>query len=130
MNRLAAEFAAHAGRPNWRGPTAEIMATTQALLSDRVSREPDFWSVVGVTELRLLAALAARDLATSASTLHAEFADLQGRVAAPSHWASVADQLNLVLPGYVARVKNRQEVQAAKALLAQVEGFAAGGTLD
>lgn len=125
MNRLAAEVVRHAGARQWPGFDAVEVDALARQLRDRARTEPEFWCVVGLTELRLLKALAARRLADEGEALQQEFADLQRRVAAPSDWASVADQLAFVLPAYLARVTGAREQAAATALRAQIAGYLA-----
>ena len=58
LNYLAAELALNTGRRGWKGVDASIVeATGKSLDAERLA-DPDFWSVVGQTELRLYKALA------------------------------------------------------------------------
>ncbi|MEO8296694.1 MAG: CHAT domain-containing protein [Burkholderiales bacterium] len=123
LNRLAAEAALQAGQPGWGGPDATALAAVRTSLTDQARHDPDFWSVIGLTDLRLLEALARRELATVAKGLLSEYADLQARVPAPSYWASVHDQLTLLLSGYAQRVKAPTEAQAAQLLLERVASW-------
>ena len=56
------------------------MRAVQDSLARASSERPDFWSVVGQIELRVLVAVAAQQLAGESAALIAEFTDLKARV--------------------------------------------------
>ena len=85
--------------------------------------QPDFWSVVGQTELDLYESVAAGTLAASAKALTESFTRHHERVASPKMWASVYDNTTFVLAKYMGRA-TAKEVTAAKALVAAVAKLA------
>ena len=104
---------------------ADRMRAVQDSL-DRAAREqPDFWSVVGQIELRVLAAIAARQLAGQGPALLAEFTDLKSRIAARSMWDSVHTEARFTLEPYQKRA-SAAERRAAQALLGALEAMATG----
>ena len=83
INVLAADLASPAaGRP--RIEAADLAAIRESLAS-RVAASPDFWSVVGETELRMYEAVAAGSLAEAREALWREFSEHYQRVSAPAH---------------------------------------------
>ena len=58
------------------------MRAVQESLARASTERPDFWSVVGQIELRVLVAVAAQQLAGESTALIAEFSDLKARVPA------------------------------------------------
>jgi hypothetical protein len=114
LNRMAAELAL--AQPGWRGFARDETAAVRQALATQARDDPDFWSIAGLIELRLYEALAARRLAAQRASIEDEYADLRLRVAAPSRWASVHDQLAFVLPRYAAHAA-AAERDAATALL-------------
>lgn len=64
MNRLAAELVLNAGRPGWKGLDAADVKVIRTSLADKVRDDPDFWSVISQTELRVYEAIAQGNLAT------------------------------------------------------------------
>jgi hypothetical protein len=111
---MAAELAL--AQPGWRGFDRDETAAVRQALATQARDDPDFWSIAGLIELRLYEALAARRLAAQRASIEDEYADLRLRVAAPSRWASVHDQLAFVLPRYAAHAA-AAERDAATALL-------------
>ena len=86
--------------------------------------DPDFWSVVGQTELRLYKTLAGDgQLATARDSIELGFQDLHKRVSAAWMWASVYDNARFVLHKYAARGEGK-EGKAAAALLERLATFA------
>src|SRR4030095_15814067 len=63
LNRMAAELIADGGKSSWSGFDADSLAQVEAQLAHKTRDDPDFWSVVGLTELRLYRAVAERRLA-------------------------------------------------------------------
>jgi len=92
------------------------MRAVQESLERAAREQPDFWCVVGQIELRVLAAVAAQQLAGQAPTLIVEFQDLKSRVPAPSMWDSVRDEARFTLEPYQG-IASAAERRAAQALL-------------
>jgi hypothetical protein len=122
-NRLTAEVALHAGTRGWRSLDRETANTLRKSLQTKSATDPDFWSVVGETELDQYEALAARKLAPVRKQLSRAYDDLHKRVTATRMWSSVYDTACLVLPNYANRATGRERT-AAHELLAQLRGFA------
>jgi hypothetical protein len=121
MNRIAAELAL-------RGGTSEARAVDDETL-DMVRRSmsavtPDFWSVVGQTELDVYASVSGGTLEANLTTLTDSFREHFTRVNAPKMWGSVYDNATFVLMKYMARAKER-EAKAARMLLEALAKFAA-----
>jgi CHAT domain-containing protein len=122
-NRLTAEVALHAGTPRGRALDRNTVAILRKSLQARSETEPDFWTVVGETELDQYEAIAARKLAPARRQLSRAYDDLHKRVTATRMWASVYDTACLVLPNYAARATAKERA-AASDLLAQLRSFA------
>jgi hypothetical protein len=122
-NRLTAEVALNAGKARWRSLDRETADRLRKTLKSRSATDPDFWSVVGETELDQCEALAARKLAPIRSQLSKAYEDLHTRVTATRMWGSVYDTACLVLPNYARRASGR-ETTAANELLAQLRSYA------
>jgi len=116
LNYLAAEAALNAGRREWKGFEKSVVDATRASLEARSLSDPDFWSVVGETELEMYKALAGGALATARVSLEKGYLDLHKRVSAPLKWSSVYDTAQFVLSKYRARASVR-EGKAAESLL-------------
>jgi hypothetical protein len=124
LNYLAAELALNTGRRGWTGVDASIVEVTSKSLEGKNLADPDFWSVVGQTELQLYKALAGGgSLAGARDALERGFQDLHKRVAAPWMWASVYDNARFVLQKYTVRAAAREK-KAAAALLERLAAFA------
>jgi hypothetical protein len=123
LNRMAAELIVEGAKPGWRGFDAAALAEVSANLAATTRDDPDFWSVVGLTELRLYEAIAGRRLVHELDAILGEYRDLHCRVSAPSHWGSVLDQVSFVLPKYKLRA-TAAEKQAAETLLTQLAALA------
>jgi len=123
LNRMAAELAADAGKPRWRNFDPVAVADVRASLAAKARDDPDFWSVVGLTELRIYLAIADHKLASELDTVLREFDDLYTRVSAPSEWSSVLDQLRFVLPKYAARATTAEK-KAVERLTTHLQGRA------
>jgi len=122
-NRLAAEVAMHAGKHRWRSLDRETAGALRKSLKDKSATDPDFWSVVGETELDQYDALARKRLASTRKQLEKAYEDLHKRVTATRMWASVYDTACLVLPNYASRATGKERT-AANELLAQLRRFA------
>jgi hypothetical protein len=124
LNVLAADVVLHLGE---KGAPHELDATlvadTLKCLEHKAKEDPDFWSVVGQTELRLYQALARRDLASRRAALEKDYNDLRTRVGAPRMWASVYDTARFVLPRYGAHAADG-ESEAAAGLLEHLRSLA------
>jgi tetratricopeptide (TPR) repeat protein len=116
MNRMAAELAQYAGTPRWKGFKRAQFDDIRKVLETKARDDPEFWSVGGVTELRVYEALEKRDLAGQLEDVMAEFTELYERVSAPSKWQSIYDTARFVLPKY-ARRASASEKAAAHGLL-------------
>jgi hypothetical protein len=123
LNHLMADLAVHAGTPGWPGLSPLSVETVRNSLAAKVRDDPDFWSVVGETELRLYEALSGGTLATERAQIERELTDLAGRVAATRLWGSVHDNARFLLPKYAARVSG-DEQQAADGILSLLERLA------
>jgi hypothetical protein len=124
LNRMAAELVTEAARPGWRGFDAAATAAVRQHLVERSRDDPDFFSVAGLTELRVYDAVAAKQLAPALAAIDAEYSELHRRVSGTHYWRSVHDTARFVLEAYAERVTSAAEKQASAALLALLEGFA------
>ena len=100
------------------------MRAVEESLARAATERPDFWSVVGQIELRVLVAVAARRLAGESAALIAEFSDLKSRVPARSMWDSVHSEARFTLEPYQG-VASAAEKRAAGALLGALAEMAA-----
>jgi hypothetical protein len=123
LNRMAAELVIDAGKPRWRKFDRTAVDDARASLVAKTRDDPDFWSVVGLTELRIYLAIADRKLAGELDVILGELDDLYTRVSAPSEWSSVLDQLRFVLPKYAARA-SAAERKAIATLTTHLAGYA------
>jgi hypothetical protein len=122
-NRLTAEVALHAGKKQWRVLDREAVDIIRKSLEVKSASDPDFWSVVGETELDQYEALARKKLAPAVNKLIRAYEDLHRRVTATRMWGSVYDTACLVLPNYASRATGRERT-AANELLALLRSFA------
>jgi tetratricopeptide (TPR) repeat protein len=124
LNRMAAEVALNAGRAGWRGLDPAAIAVVQDSLDNRAGADPDFWSIVGQTELRLYEGLSTGQLAEVRPRLEEAWRDLHTRVPWDLKWKSVYDTAHLVLSKYVLRTTGPERDAAAGilALLADLAG--------
>ncbi len=141
LNRLVADVALSAGDPNWDGLDGAAVEAVRQALAAKLRDDPDFWSAVGVIELRMFEALAGRSLAAVRRDLAAEFEALGQRVPAARMWSSVYDNATFVLRLYMQRARDQAhaasgrhaetwsaEVESADALLALLRRLS--GTRD
>ncbi len=84
---------------------------------------PDFWVAVGQIELRMLTALAARQLAGSADALIGDYQSLKARVPAPGMWDSVHQDARFTLEPYL-DIAAAAEKKAATSLLGALAALA------
>jgi hypothetical protein len=114
LNLMAAELITDAARPGWAGFDPALLADVQGNLARKTRDDPDFWSMVGLTELRTSLAIARRKLADDVDEIRREYDDLHRRVSAQSEWDSVRDQLDFVLPKYQARASAPEKKAVAE----------------
>ena len=122
LNRMAAELIVDAGKKGWRKFDAAMLAEVRDSLAAKARDDPNFWSFVGVIELRMYIAIADQRLASEQPEIEQEFEDLFTRVSAASMWSSVVDQASFVLPKYAARAP-AAEARAARELLARLQTY-------
>jgi hypothetical protein len=101
----------------------ERWAAAQQSLAHALSEQPDFWSVVGQTELALLQALAQAQLASSVKQTLQSFTDLKARVQASASWDSVYTHARFTLAPYQT-VATPPEQRAAQAVLEHLQALA------
>jgi tetratricopeptide (TPR) repeat protein len=123
LNRMAAELVTDASRPGWRGFDVAATAAVRQCLAERTREDPDFWSVVSLTELRMYEAVAAQSLATASAAIEGEYAELHRRVSGTQYWRSVYDTSRFVLDAYAKRA-SAADKKAGATLLALLEDFA------
>jgi hypothetical protein len=123
LNRMAAELVTEAGKPGWRGFDVAATASVRQNLAERARNDPDFFSVAGLTELRVYEALASRALAPVLDAVSREYSELQRRVSGTHYWRSVHDTARFVLEPYAQRA-NAAEKKASVELVTLLEGFA------
>ncbi len=123
LNRMAAELIVEANAPEWPGFDARGVQEVRDSLIAKTRDDPDFWSVVGVTDLRLYEALAKRQLSSELESIMAEYVGLYERVSAAWMWASVYDQARWVVPRYMSRVGDDED-KAALSLLDRLSQLA------
>jgi CHAT domain-containing protein len=104
--------------------TEARLSAVRESLDKAATERPDFWSVVGQTELSLLEALAQRRLAGSAPGLLHAFRELKARVPSSSGWDSVYTEARFTLEPYE-QVANGGEQRAACEILAGLKALAA-----
>ena len=101
------------------------MQAVQDSLARAAREKPDFWSVVGQIELRVLTAIAAQQLAGAAPGLIGEFEELKSRVPARTMWDSVHSEARFTLEPYQG-IASAAEKRAAQALLEALQAMAIG----
>jgi CHAT domain-containing protein len=127
MNRMATSLAAHDGPTGWPGFDAETVARVRASLQKRCLSDPDFWCMVGLIEVDAYEAAAAGKLHEALAGLLERAQDLQGRVAAPRWWDSVAVTADFALAHWrdQALAKGTPEGDALRDWLARLRSYAA-----
>jgi hypothetical protein len=123
LNYLAADLCLNAGRRGWKGFDSSIVQSTRTSLEAKNRGDPDFWSIVGETELKLYNAVSEGRLARERERLEKGYEDLHKRVSAPWLWSSVYDTAQFVLRKYSARASDK-ESRATHALLTYLRRFA------
>jgi len=95
-------------------------------LQNAAAAKPDFWSVVGLTELRVLSALARGDLAGIVGEVVDQLRELKGRVPSPGKWDSVYSEALFTLQPYQAidglAANEQRAAQTLLATLAELAG--------
>jgi len=95
-------------------------------LQNAAVAKPDFWSVVGLTELRVLSALARRDLAGIVGEVVDQVRELKGRVPSLGKWDSVYNEARFTLLPYQAlsglAANEKSAAQTLLATLAELAG--------
>jgi hypothetical protein len=122
-NVLAAEICEALMQERMPVIDAARFAAVGDALQRAATQAPDFWSVVGQTELLLLQALAEGRLAAAQAGAMASLLDLKGRVAAPLKWDSVANEARFTLVPYVAMAPP-DEARAGRELMEALAGLA------
>jgi CHAT domain-containing protein len=93
-------------------------------LHKAATEDPDFWSVVGQTEVLVLAALAKGQLAPAEPEITSSLRELKARVPAPQMWDSVYDEAQFTLEPYIEMTKGAEQ-RAAQNLLDILKSLAA-----
>ncbi len=122
LNRMAAELIVDAGKPGWTKFDSATLDDVRESLTLRARDDPDFWSFVGIIELRAYQAMAEQRLAAARPGIELELDELFTRVSAASMWSSVLDQASFVLTKYAARAAGA-EGRAASELLAKLQRY-------
>jgi CHAT domain-containing protein len=123
LNRMAAELVTDAAQAGWGGFDPADTAFVRQRLAEKTRDDPDFWSVAGLTELRVYEAVAARALAPVQASIADEYSELHRRVSGTNFWRSLYDTTRFVLDRYQART-NAAERRACADLVNLLEGFA------
>jgi len=104
-----------------------MKAAADSLLKAETDK-PDFWSVVGQSELRMLAALAKGQLASAEPRLTTALRALNARVPSLQMWDSVYKEAQFTLEPYIAMAgkaeKSVAEKKAAQSLLEALKAMA------
>ena len=123
MNRMVAELALREGRGTGGSFRPADMEAARESLTAAAREKPDFWNVVGQTELDMYEALSARALSKRLAALTTQLERLHERVPqASKSWASVYDNATFVLQKYRGHAPT-PEKKAAADLLAQLKSF-------
>jgi pimeloyl-ACP methyl ester carboxylesterase len=123
MNRMSAELILNGANKNWPGFDSADLAAVRQSLQKKVMQDPDFWAVVGLTELRIYEALAQRRLSKALNGILAELTDLKNRVSSKQMWDSVHAQARFTLQPYMETSKTPEERKSARELLLKFEEF-------
>ena len=127
-NRLAGEIALQASNATPKGRLvpqpldAERLAAVRQMFVNKTRDDPDFFSVVGLTELRMLEAIADGSLSQACTGIALEFDALHARMPSMPKWKSVHDQLDFVLAGIFVHGPPAER-EAARTLLSHVEAY-------
>ena len=97
MNRIAAQLALQGGTEH----VAKLDGDTlKAVRDSMLAMPPDFWSVVGQSELKMYEALSAGTLEQQLQAVSADFEAQHARVSARKRWMTVHDNAAFVLKKY------------------------------
>ena len=113
---------------NGRPPeiSAARISEVRKALQKAATDKPEFRSVVGQTELRILSALVAGNLACVGPELTETLRELKARMPAPDMWDSVFNEAQFTLEPYQAQAPvSSDEKRAAGELLTALQGMAA-----
>lgn len=122
INRIAAELIANAGRKDWPGFLQHDLQAVRQCLETKRRDDPDFWSVVGLPELRVYEALATGHLPAELPAILAAYEDLHRRAGTHWMWATVADQTAFVLRHF--ETGPPAQVRAVQTLNTVLRGYA------
>jgi len=125
MNRMSAELILNSGQKDWSGFNAADLAAVRQSLQKKAVQDPDFWAVVGLSELRIYEALAQRRLSKALGGILAELDDVKARVSSAPMWDSVHAQARFTLKPYLAASKFPEERVAVRTLLSKFKELAA-----
>lgn len=122
MNRMGVALML-GGSQTTRGFDPEKLAAVRRSLQQNNDSSPDFWSVIGLSELRIYEALSQKQLAGILPGVLTDIKDLKGRSISAKMWGSVADQWTVVLSAYVSEPKiSASEKGAASTLFKALTG--------
>jgi tetratricopeptide (TPR) repeat protein len=124
LNEIAADVILNAGRRKTE-LSEDLVAATRKCLETKAEVDPDFWSVLGQTELSLYQVLAGEKLAKGKTRqeIERQYDEVHQRVSAAQMWASVYDTACFVLPRYGSRASPAEQ-EAASALLTHLQSLA------
>jgi len=125
LNRMAAELVLKGEQSAWAGFDAASVAAVRQNLESHMAQDPDFWAAVGLIELKLYDAIAAKNLSTIAAAIQSQYEELHARVSARWMWGSVADQVHFVAQQY--KASSEGEKQAMEKLVSVVDKLAGAG---
>lgn len=100
----------------------ERRAAVRQMLVNKTRDDPDFFSVVSLTEWRMLEAIAKGSLSQACAGIVAEFDALHERMPSTRQWKSVHDQPDFVLVGVFLH-GTTAEHDVARRLLCHVEDY-------
>ena len=127
LNRMALEYAAHGGQPQWPGFDRAHTDAVRRSLQRAVSESPSFESHAGLIEIDVFEAVAAKGLGAVLGATQKALANLHAKASGLRGWQSMADQAELVLRAYAQRASAREKI-AAEELLTSLQGYAAAPT--
>ncbi|HKH83466.1 MAG TPA: CHAT domain-containing protein, partial [Gemmatimonadales bacterium] len=116
MNRLTAKLILALSQEPWKGLDDKEVAAARRVIEDKISNDPDFWSVVSLADLHLIETVAQRRLEAERAAIESEYQDIYRRVSSTGFRESVYDQARFVLGKY-SQVAPPKERDAAEAML-------------
>jgi hypothetical protein len=99
-----------------KGLARDDVAALQRTLTATTESNPDFWSVIGLTELRIAEAIAGGKLAIAIDGIVRDVEDVKRRAGSVKMWRSVEDQARFTLWSYL-RSATPTEAAAVERLL-------------